>query len=121
MLGIVIPAHNEQRVIEASVRAARAAALHPRLQGESVELVVVLDICTDATVVVAARAGAHTVSVRVRNVGVARAVGAEACGARWLAFSLGAARFETTRASAACRSWRHRSMRFAQYDSARSS
>jgi len=90
MLGIVIPAHNEQRLIGDSVRAARAASLHPGLEGETVELLVVLDSCTDATGVVAAQGGAHTVSVKVRNVGVARAVGAEALlarGARWLAFT----------------------------------
>ncbi|RZL96388.1 MAG: glycosyltransferase family 2 protein [Variovorax sp.] len=90
MLGIVIPAHNEERAIGDSVRAAREAALHPELRGEAVELMVVLDSCTDATGVLAAQGGAHTVSVKVRNVGVARAVGAEALlarGARWLAFT----------------------------------
>ena len=90
MLGIVIPAHNEERMIEDSVRAAKAASLHAGLEGESVELLVVLDGCTDATGVLAAQGGAHTVSVKVRNVGVARAVGAEALlarGARWLAFT----------------------------------
>lgn len=90
MLGIVIPARDEERVIGDSVRAATAAALHPDLKGERVELLVVLDSCTDATGVLAAQAGAHTVSVKVRNVGVARAVGAEALlarGARWLGFT----------------------------------
>ena len=90
MLGIVIPAHDEERAIGDSVRAAKAAARHPQLHGEQVELLVVLDSCRDATGVIAAQAGAHTVSVKVRNVGVARAVGAEALlarGARWLAFT----------------------------------
>lgn len=90
MLGIVIPAHNEALLIGASVDAVMAAARHPDLGGEPVEVVVVLDACSDATGVIAARAGARTVSLRVRNVGVARAVGAEAmlaAGARWLAFT----------------------------------
>lgn len=90
MLGIVIPAHNEERVIRDSVRAAIEAARHPDLKGEPVDVLVVLDSCTDATAVLAAQAGARTVSVKVRNVGVARAVGAEALlahGARWLAFT----------------------------------
>ncbi|MDM0073803.1 glycosyltransferase family A protein [Variovorax sp. J2P1-59] len=90
MLGIVIPAHNEQDTIAECVGAARRAALHPHLAGEAAEIVVVTDGCTDATGVLAARAGAITLSVRARNVGVARAVGAEvllARGARWLAFT----------------------------------
>ncbi|MDM0109529.1 glycosyltransferase [Variovorax sp. J22R24] len=90
MLGIVIPAHNEQDTIAECVGAARRAAIHPDLAGEAVEIVVVIDGCSDATGVLAARAGAITISVRARNVGVARAVGAEALlarGARWLAFT----------------------------------
>ena len=90
MLGIVIPAHNEARLIGSTLGAVMAAARHPDLHGEPVEVVVVLDACSDATGVIAARAGARTVSLRVRNVGVARAVGAEAmlaASARWLAFT----------------------------------
>ncbi|AMM25488.1 glycosyltransferase [Variovorax sp. PAMC 28711] len=90
MLGIVIPAHNEERDIHACVRAAQEAAHHPALAGETVEVLVVLDSCTDATAVRAAQAGAHTLSMRARNVGTARAMGAEALlarGARWLAFT----------------------------------
>jgi glycosyltransferase involved in cell wall biosynthesis len=58
--------------------------------GEPVEVVVVTDACTDATGILAARAGAMTLPVQARNVGVARAAGAElmlARGARWLAFT----------------------------------
>ncbi|MEJ8857584.1 glycosyltransferase [Variovorax robiniae] len=90
MIGIVIPAHNEQDTIVACLAAAKVAASDPNLRGEAVELIVVLDSCTDTTGLLAARQGAATVSVRARNVGVARAVGAEALlalGARWLAFT----------------------------------
>lgn len=90
MLAIVIPAHNEEEAIGAAIEAARRAAADPALAGEPVEILVVLDGCSDATGVIAARAGARTISIRARNVGLARAVGAEgalAIGARWLAFT----------------------------------
>ncbi|GAA4356621.1 glycosyltransferase [Variovorax defluvii] len=90
MLGIVIPAHNEEQLIGNCTRAAMRAARHAALGGERVEVLVVLDSCTDASGVVAAGAGAFTVTVRVRNVGAARAVGAQVLldrGARWLAFT----------------------------------
>jgi glycosyltransferase involved in cell wall biosynthesis len=90
MIGIVIPAHNEQDTIVECLAAAEVAARHPRMKGEPVELIVVLDSCTDATGLLAARRGVLTVPVQARNVGVARAVGAEALlalGARWLAFT----------------------------------
>lgn len=90
MLGIVIPAHNEQQAIDECLRAAREAAVHPALHGEAVEIVVALDSCTDATGVIAARRGALCLPVALRNVGAARAAGAQALlalGARWLAFT----------------------------------
>jgi len=90
MIGIVVPAHNEEACIRACLRALGDAARHPGLDGEAVEIVVVLDECTDATGVHAQACGASTVSIRARNVGMARAVGAEAMlerGARWLAFT----------------------------------
>jgi glycosyltransferase involved in cell wall biosynthesis len=90
MLAILIPAHNEEDTIQDAIEAARCAASDPMLDGEPVEVIVVLDSCDDATAVRAAEAGARTVSIGARNVGVARAVGAEAglaLGARWLAFT----------------------------------
>lgn len=90
MIGIVIPAHNEEKSIAVAVGAAAAAARHPDLRGEPVEILVVLDTCEDLTGVRACQHGAHTLSVRGRNVGFARAAGAAALlamGARWLAFS----------------------------------
>ncbi|HYP69490.1 MAG TPA: glycosyltransferase [Variovorax sp.] len=90
MLGIVIPAHNEENQIAVAVHAASAAARHRDLHGEHVEILVVLDSCSDLTGVRACQHGAHTFSLRGRNVGYARAAGAAALlamGARWLAFS----------------------------------
>lgn len=90
MIGIVIPAHNEQQVIRNCLAAVTRAAQHPALMGEPVETVVVLDDCTDATYVAAAAASAMVLSVQARNVGMARAADAQAMlerGARWLAFT----------------------------------
>jgi hypothetical protein len=90
MIGIVVPAHNEETCIRSCLAALREAAQHADLAGEPVEIVVVVDACTDATGVFACAAGAMTLSVRARNVGMARAIGAEALlarGARWLAFT----------------------------------
>lgn len=90
MLCIVIPAHNEEQLIAQAIEAARTAGRHPSLGGEATEVLVVLDSCTDASGIRAASAGARTLSIHARNVGVARAAGAQAAlalGARWLAFT----------------------------------
>ena len=90
MIGIVIPAHNEAQHIGANVQAAMRAAAHPDLGGEPVQVLVVLDSCDDATGTIAEQHGARTLPLDVRNVGAARAAGAQvllAAGARWLAFT----------------------------------
>ena len=90
MIGVVIPAHNEEARIAAAVSSVLRAAAHPLLQGEPVHVVVVADACADATVVAAAMPGVDVVEVPHRNVGLARSGGADlllARGARWLAFT----------------------------------
>lgn len=90
MLGIVIPAYNEQDDIEACLSAADEAARHPCLGGEDVRILVVLDSCTDNTAMLVAKSGFDALAVNARNVGEARAAGAAAhiaSGARWLAFT----------------------------------
>ncbi|SAL40372.1 Glycosyl transferase family 2 [Caballeronia choica] len=90
MLGIIIPAHNEAAHIGECVTCARRAANHHQLLGEEVRVIVVLDSCTDDTETIARALGAEVVQVAARNVGMARAHGAEralALGARWLAFT----------------------------------
>jgi glycosyltransferase involved in cell wall biosynthesis len=99
MIGIVIPAHNEQLYLDDCLRAARVAASDPALHGESVLITVALDSCTDGSRAVVERHAAQCtggacsiahVSVGARNVGVARAAGVEhalRAGARWLAFT----------------------------------
>ncbi|SDE32496.1 glycosyltransferase [Paraburkholderia lycopersici] len=90
MIGVVIPAHNEARLIAACLGSVRCAASHPSLRGEAVTALVVLDACTDASPLIAAELGFGRLCVDARNVGVARAAGAQALlarGARWLAFT----------------------------------
>ncbi|KND60753.1 Glycosyl transferase, group 2 family protein [Candidatus Burkholderia verschuerenii] len=90
MLAIVIPAHNEADHIAACVTAARCAADHHQLLGETARVIVVADSCADDTADIARALGADVMAIDARNVGVARAHGAEralALGARWLAFT----------------------------------
>jgi glycosyltransferase involved in cell wall biosynthesis len=90
MLGIVIPAHNEETFLPACLQAVNLAAQHPELDGEPVAIVVVLDSCTDRSAMIAARYNVPTISINARNVGIARAAGAAAMldkDVRWLAFT----------------------------------
>lgn len=90
MIGVVIPAHNEEHYLAACLAAIRQAAAHPDLGGEEVCVVVVLDSCTDSSAMIATSHGALTLRVTARNVGIARAAGAGQmidAGARWLAFT----------------------------------
>jgi glycosyltransferase involved in cell wall biosynthesis len=98
MIGIVIPAHNEELYLDACLRAARAAAVDPALHGETVRITVALDSCTDRSRAIVERHAAQSdqhciidhLCVDARNVGVTRAAGARHMlrhGARWLAFT----------------------------------
>lgn len=90
MIGVVIPAHNEQALIAACVQSVRTAAACAQLMGEEVQTVVVLDHCHDLTGELARRHGARTLPINAQNVGMARAAGADLLisqGARWLAFT----------------------------------
>ena len=99
MIGVVIPAHDEECYLDGCLNAIRQAGGHAGLRGESVCVVVVLDHCRDNSRAIAA---AHTnalqgaryrveaIEIDARNVGAARAAGAArllAQGARWLAFT----------------------------------
>jgi len=87
MIGICIPAHDEERHIAACLRAVTQAARHPLLQAEPVRIVVVLDYCRDGTARLAAAWPVQCLAIRARNVGVARATGSQLlldAGARWL-------------------------------------
>jgi glycosyltransferase involved in cell wall biosynthesis len=90
MLGVVIPAHNEEALIEQCLRSIIHAAAHPALEGEQVEIYVVTDSCTDRTPIIARNLNVQVIPIHKRNVGAARASGAStalAQGARWLSFT----------------------------------
>ena len=92
MIGVVVPAHNEEDSIRACLASILEAYCDPHLAQEPVRVFVVLDCCTDGTQAIAEGMGAQTLLVSARNVGFARAVGAQAAidaGARWLAFTDG--------------------------------
>jgi len=91
MIAVVVPAHNEEEHIAQCLRSLTVAALCPTLATEPVIVIVVLDDCSDGTARIARGfARVRTVQSRARNVGAARAIGAQAAlaaGARWLAFT----------------------------------
>ena len=90
MIAAIIPAHNEAEHIGACLQSLQVASRSPLLGGESVMRIVVADDCTDATELIAGECGAVVLPVRARNVGSARAMGAQVAldaGARWLAFT----------------------------------
>ncbi|MEB0046814.1 MULTISPECIES: glycosyltransferase [unclassified Pseudomonas] len=90
MIGIVIPAHNEEALLDDCLRAALCAAQHEQLEGETVEVLVVLDSCTDRSSQIVNRYPVHSLTIDARNVGQARAAGARFLldrGARWISCS----------------------------------
>lgn len=90
MIGVIVPAHDEEEHIGETLAALTLAARHPGLADEPVVVVVVLDSCSDATGDIAEASGVETLAVEARNVGRARAAGASLLlerGARWLAFT----------------------------------
>lgn len=90
MIGILIPAHNEEDLLEACIRAALRAACHERLEGETVLVLVVLDSCTDRSSAIVDRYPVHSLAIEARNVGQARAAGARFLlerGVRWISCS----------------------------------
>ncbi|PCC98361.1 glycosyltransferase [Halopseudomonas pelagia] len=90
MIGVIVPAHNEEALLADCLRSVQTAGRHADLLGETVCVVVVLDTCEDRSAAIAKSFGADILEVQERNVGHARRVGAEwllAKGARWLAIT----------------------------------
>jgi glycosyltransferase involved in cell wall biosynthesis len=90
MIGILIPAHNEEDLLEDCLEAALLAAQHELLDGETVEVLVVLDSCTDRSLEIVTAYPVHSLEIDARNVGQARAAGARFLldrGARWISCS----------------------------------
>lgn len=88
MIGILVPAHNEEACLEKCLHSLTEAARHPDLKGEPVRIVVVLDDCSDSSTAIAARFPVSVIETNARNVGKARALGADWLidqGARWIA------------------------------------
>lgn len=88
MIAVVIPAHNEVRRLGRCLSSVTEAARQAMQSGHRVEILVVLDRCTDGSGAVARRHGVHTLEVQAGNVGEARRAGAAwgiERGASWLA------------------------------------
>ncbi len=83
LISFVIPAHNEERLIGATVNALHRAA---RELGVEYEVVVAADTCTDRTAVIAAGAGARVVACDHRQISKARNAGAAAAAGDRLIF-----------------------------------
>jgi glycosyltransferase involved in cell wall biosynthesis len=79
-LGVVVPARDEHERLTNCLLSLDIAAQHARLP---VEIVVVLDSCTDASETVAGEAAAslgsrlHVISIEAQNVGIARRTGVQ--------------------------------------------
>jgi len=74
LLGVVVPARDEEELLPACLAALAAAAQVPELVGTAVQVVVVADGCTDRTVTVAREAGVAVLESTdpAGNVGEAR-------------------------------------------------
>ncbi|HEX8523116.1 MAG TPA: glycosyltransferase [Tepidisphaeraceae bacterium] len=83
MLSIIVPAHNEEAALPATLDAlTRAAASH----GEEYEIVVVDDDSTDRTAAVALQHGARVHPVKLRQISAVRNAGAQAAQGEYLVF-----------------------------------
>ena len=90
MIAVIVPAHNEEQLLGRCLRALRRATCAAQTLGEQVQVVVVLDDCSDASEAIARSHGVEALKVAARNVGHARRAGAALMlerGARWLAFT----------------------------------
>lgn len=74
-VGVAVPAHDEESLVGACLGALAVAAAHPEIAGLPVDVLVVADSCTDATVARARARGVDALEIRERNVGRARAAG----------------------------------------------
>lgn len=76
MISFIIPAHNEEALIGATLRALRAAVEAALGSREPYEIIVVDDASTDRTAAIAADLGAEVVHAQVRQIAAARNDGA---------------------------------------------
>ncbi|MFN3358158.1 MAG: glycosyltransferase [Pseudomonas sp.] len=88
MIGILIPVHNEETLLADCLDAALIAARHAGLLGEPVQILVVLDTCSDGSAAIAQAYPVQRLELQARNVGQVRGAGARHLlnqGARWIA------------------------------------
>lgn len=78
MISFVIPAHNEEALIGATLRSVEEAAADAIGTKEPYEIVVVDDASTDRTAEIARAAGARVVAANARQIAAARNAGARA-------------------------------------------
>ncbi|MEI4271012.1 glycosyltransferase [Klenkia sp. LSe6-5] len=76
LIGVVVPARDEEASLPACLAALDRAARHPEVAGTPVLVVVVADRCTDGTAALAAAAGVRVVESAGETVGDARHAGA---------------------------------------------
>lgn len=74
-LSVIIPAHNEEKLVLETLRCVKAALTHC---DPASELIVVDNVSTDRTAQIAAEAGATVIEEQVRNIGAVRNAGAAA-------------------------------------------
>ncbi len=82
-VSFIVPAHNEEAVLGATLRAIREATATVT---ESCEVIVVDDASTDRTAAVAAQADAHVIRVEHRQIAATRNAGAREARGHWLIF-----------------------------------
>lgn len=83
IVSIIIPAHNEEALLGATLDALTAALARA---GETTEIIVVDDASTDRTAAIARERGAQVVDANVRQIAAARNAGARAARGRLLVF-----------------------------------
>jgi glycosyltransferase involved in cell wall biosynthesis len=83
MLSFIVPAHDEETLIGATLRAIRRAG---DAAGRSYEVIVVDDASTDGTAAIAAAEGARVVPIAVRQIAKVRNAGAVASAGELLIF-----------------------------------
>ncbi|MDJ1136048.1 glycosyltransferase [Streptomyces iconiensis] len=77
-VAVVVPAHNEERLLPGCLESIRAATAYPALAAVRVHTYVVADCCRDATARLARAYGATVTEPRFRSAGAARAHGTAA-------------------------------------------
>src|SRR6266480_1998043 len=83
MISFIVPAYNEELELSSTIAAIHAAISEA---GQAYEIIVIDDASTDATVEVAAQAGARVISINRRQIAAARNAGAHAAQGEYLLF-----------------------------------